>query len=302
MGLDGKIIINQKSIQMTNTSKQIKLTPYRGQVNCGLIKVKDLVYLNIHPLNRRIDANHVNEFFNIIRDEGDTDVILKASELIVNEVTNTILDGNHRYPAILKAVNEGIIRPDAKVRVVMEHYDSLADEMDRIVELNTHSKNWQLPDYIDSFARWEEERSEYDGPYTRLLNFCLQHTLCAPSGEKNPYPKYRYGIAMIKGQRRDKEIKRGELEISTAELADAGIIHDELCVIRKHLGLPMHGTDIEGMALEWMLYRNSIDLKMLKRRKPSATVSKAPKGNRGDWRRVFLLIRDEQEVGSQKAR
>lgn len=286
---------------MSNKSN-LKLTPYRGQVNCGLIKVTDLIYLKTHPLNRRIDQNHVNEFYNIIRDEGDKEVVLSASEIIVNEVTNTILDGNHRFPAILKAVNDGTISPNAKVRVVMEHYESLADEMDRIVELNTHSKNWQIQDYIGSFVKWEEERGEYDGPYTRLQNFCLQHTLCAPSEEKSTYPKYRYGIAMIKGQRRDKEIKRGELEIGTAELADAHVVHDELCAIRNRLDLPMHGTDIEGMAQEWMLYRNSIDLNKFLKRKPSSTVTRAPKGKRGDWRRVFLLIRDEQEVGSKKAR
>lgn len=286
---------------MANTSK-IKLTPYKGQVNCGLIKVTDLIYLNTHPLNRRIDLNHVNEFANIIREEGDRDVVLAASELIINDFTNTILDGNHRFHALIKSVNDGIIRPDARVRVVMEHYESLADEMDRIVELNTHSKNWQLPDYIDSFVRWEEERGEYDGPYTRLKNFCLQHTLCAPSEEKSSYPKYRYGISMIKGQRRDSEIKRGELQIGTAELADAHVVHDELCAIRNRLDIPMHGNDIEGMAQEWMLHRNSIDLNKFLKRKPSLTVAKAPKGNRTDWRRLFLIIRDEQEVGSKRAR
>lgn len=284
-----------------NSSKKIKLTPYKGQVNCGLIKVKDLIYLNMHPLNRRIDQNHVNEFINIIRNDGDVDVVLSASELIVNEVTNTILDGNHRYPAIIKAANDGIIRPDAKVRVVLEHYENLSDEMDRIVELNTHSKNWQLQDYIDSFARWEEDRGEFDGPYTRLRNFCLQHTLCAPNTEKkDSRPKYSYGIAMIKGQRRDKEIKRGELEISTAELEDANIIHNELCVIRERFGLPLHGNDIEGMAKEWILYRNVIDLNKLKRRRPSAAVARTMKGNRGDWKNVFMLIRDEQEVGNKR--
>lgn len=283
---------------------ELTLTPYSGQVKCGLIQVKDLLRLNIHPLNRRIDQNHVNEFLNIIKDEGDTDVILKASELIVNEVTNTILDGNHRYIAILKAANEGIIRPDAQVRVVLEHYETIAEEVDRIISLNTHSKNWTLNDYIDSFVQWERDRGEFDGPYNRLKDFCVKHVLCYSSDRRTneTKPKYIYGVTIIKGTRCNNEIKHGELEITDEDLENAHHIHDELCQIRDRLELDMQGSDIEGMAQEWLTQRDRINLPSFLKNKPSRTVMKMPKGNRSEWRQVFLTIRDEQEVGSKRAR
>lgn len=287
-----------------SNNNQIKLTPYNGQIKCGLMQVKDIYKLNTHPLNRRIDQNHVNDFLNIIKEEGDRDIVLSASEFVVNEVTNTILDANHRYYAVKKAVDDGYIRLDAYIRVLFEHYETTAQEVDRIISLNTHSKNWTLNDYIDSFVQWERDRGEYDGPYSRLRDFCVKHVLCYSSDRRTneTKPKYIYGVTIIKGTRCNSDIKHGELAITSEELEQAGIVHDELCQIRDRLDLDMQGSDIEGMAQEWLMQRGNIGLDNFLKHKPSRTVVKLPKGNRSDWRQVFLTIRDEQETGSKRAR
>lgn len=289
---------------MARNNIQIKLTPYNGQINCGLMQVKDIYKLNTHPLNRKIDQSHVNDFLNIIKEEGDIDIILSASEFVVNKWSNTILDGNHRYYAVKKAVDNGYIRLDAYVRVLFEHYDSKAAEVERIISLNTNSKNWTLNDYIDSFVQWERDEVNYDGPYNLLRDFCVKHVLCYNSDRRTneTKPKYIYGVTIIKGTRCNNDIKHGTLEITQDELDNAHIIHDELCQIRDRLELDMQGSDIEGMAQEWLTQRKNINLDNFLNHKPSRTVVKLPKGNRSDWRQVFLTIRDEQETGSKRAR
>lgn len=287
-----------------DTNSKIQLTPCDGLVKCGLMKVSDLNILKTHPLNRRIDAGHINDFVNIIKEEGDVDVVLKGSEFIVNEVTNTILDGNHKHFAVQKALQQGYIRPDAYVRVMLEHYDTIAEEVNRIIGLNTNSKNWNINDYIDSFVQWERDRGEYDGPYNRLRDFCIKHVLCyaADKRTKETKPKYIYGVTIIKGTRSNNDIKHCGLSITREELEKAHRIHDELCQLRDKMELNMQGSDIEGMAQEWLTQRENIDLEKFLKYKPSKTVMKLPKGNRSEWRQVFLTIRDEQETGSKRAR
>lgn len=289
--------------ETTARAGRIELKAYDGQIECGLVEVYELLNFSIHPLNRRIDSNHVNDFINIIREEGDTGIVLAAGEIIVNDYDGIILDGNHRYSAIIRAANEGLVSPHSKVRVMYEHHCSVEDEMARIVELNTHSRNWTLNDYIDSFYRWEQERGE-NGAYTKLRDFCVKHVLCYSCDMRTcaTSPKYVYGATIIKGSRNSGALKKGALEISDGELELANTVHDELCQIRDRLGLQMQGSDIEGMTQVWWEKRGTIDLHDFLTHRPSKSVMRLPKGNKSEWLQVFLTIRNEQETGSKRAR
>lgn len=243
--------------------------------------------------NRQIDQQHVNEFYNIIKntefcknDDG-TYMPYGIVPLIVNPLTHHLLDGNHRKEAAVKAYENGCIDSNARFMVGFWPIEDLDEERRVIVMLNTHSKNWSLNDYVESYARENEN-------YLKLKNFCEAHELC----RKDPKTKngkvqlkYRYPAAMITGKGSADVLASGAFSFTEEQYELADKIHDELVTIRKKLGLPMSGQDIEYMACVWHKQRAFISASTIKKMYiPQSVKDMKNISKKKDWEFIFNTL------------
>lgn len=243
--------------------------------------------------NRVVNEIHVNDFYNVIKngrsrvDLGDgTYLVLGILPVIVNPKTNHILEGQHRIAAFKKAHEKGDI--DDNARIMVGYWRIEDDELENLItiDLNSNTKNWSLDDYMTSYAK-------YKTYYTQLRDFVQTHELCRVPTRKGDRLKYRYAAAMITGKGCQTALKAGTLTFTPEQLKLADTIHRELVEIRKKLGMPATGDEIEYMATEWYVQRNFIsvaDIKSLTYLPKSVTEKKIY--NKADWREVFSILKD----------
>lgn len=235
--------------------------------------------------NRKVNEQHVNEFVNLIKNKeyDEETLVFGLMPIIINPRTNHILDGQHRLEAFKKAVEKGLIPADAKVLVGMWVLDDEDNEKETILMLNTHSKNWSMNDYLDSYAQMNEH-------YAKLRRFCQTHSLCNQKKGDVIKLNYRYGAAIIKGKACQSVLKKEEFTCDEAELALAEVVHEEMAQIRQKLEMNYSSTDIEGMATEWHKARKIMSYKdILKVNIPQRILNNKPR-NATEWENTFALI------------
>lgn len=241
--------------------------------------------------NRKIKSNHVNDFLNVVKngksryflDDG-TYLVFGLIPIIINPVTGHVMEGQHRLEAFIKACQLGLLDENARILIVYWRIEDEEIENSLIIDLNSNSKNWSIDDYMNNYSQYLEY-------YQRLREFCEKHELCSiytKQGEKTN--KYRYAAAMITGKSQASNLKKGSFTFTDEQLKQADTIHKELCEIRKKLNLPMCGSDIESMAIEWYEQRNFFSLADFKSLYyfPTDVVDKlSHMRNRKDWEFVF---------------
>lgn len=243
--------------------------------------------------NRKVKDSHVNDFINVIKngrsriDLGDgTYLVLGIIPVIVNPKNDHILEGQHRLKAFKNAYEKGIIDGNARILVGFWYIED--DDLENLItiDLNSNTKNWSLDDYMESYAKYKDY-------YAKLREFVQTHELCRVQTSKGERLKYRYAAAMITGKGCQTVLKAGSLTFTPEQLKLADTIHRELVEIRKKLGMPATGDEIEYMATEWYVQRNFIsvnDIKALAYLPKSITEKKIY--NKKDWRDVFCILRD----------
>lgn len=241
--------------------------------------------------NRQIDFSHVNDFFKLIKEKvvESGEFAMGPAIFVVNEVTNVLMDGQHKKEAILRAIEEGILPEDAVVLVVFEHIEDGEKERQRIIELNTKTKTWSLDDYLKSYA------SNPNYPqYQRLEEFCKSHPLCQTikGGVKKKY-NIRYAAAIVLGKTCPAILKAGAFSATEEEWERAEQIHDEIKAIRDFFEMPSD-TSIEQMVKPWLEWRDIFNVSDLNTLKLTDTKMKSlamlPKKNQNDWDNVYSQL------------
>lgn len=209
------------------------------------IEFKSLSYeesLNLgrNQQNRMLNSSHVKSI-------GEQTILYLdiMPPITVNVETNNVIDGQHRLKAFQSLVASGRINPNSTIRV---QYISVPPELEIpvIIDANTHSKNWTINDYIESYI------SGGYVDYIRLYDWCLGHELTSRNGK----PKYRYGAAIIKGFSCQRELKAGTLTINREEVENAEDVYNEMIAIMNIFKMPKNGAYIETFATIWCKYRN----------------------------------------------
>lgn len=192
----------------------------------------------------------------------------------VNTITNNVIDGQHRLKAYQELVEEGKLSPKAKLKVMYLDIP-VNEETQAIIDANTHSKNWTQMDYAHSFIR-----AGVDG-IVKLNKWCLEHPITSSKGK----PKYRYGVAMIKGTTSTDSVKRGTFTCTDNELERADKIHNEIVKINTILDLKNSGNHVPYLATAWFRVRERHPfnewVKVFKAKKQRFL--KLPKENMTDW-------------------
>lgn len=262
-----------------------------------ILSYEEVVSFGRNQKNRQINEQHVADFINLIKDkeyiEDETDsgrLIYGIMPIIYNPVTNHVLDGQHRLEAFKVAHERGYIDSRFHILVGMWSIFDESCEKEIIIMLNSNSKNWQMNDYMDSYA----QTNEY---YAKLKNFCASHHLCqkkAKNGDKVTLC-YRYGAAIIKGRQSQTALRKEEFTVSDEELAIANIIHEEMVQIRQKLGMPYVTTDVEAMAIEWRVQRQFISKDEIKSLSLTSQIKEFKPKNRSEWTRMFSLLKDRRD-------
>ena len=252
--------------------------------------------------NRQINDKHVNDFVTILKDkkfspeEDGTMLAYGIIPIIVNPVTNHILDGQHKLKAYNICIEKGLIPSGVKILIGMWSITDEAQENDFTIMLNSKSRNWQLNDYLDAYAVDNEN-------YSKLREFCKTHNLCLKKNKKGDTISidYRYGGAIIAGKAVSGLLKEGTFEFTDDQLAVADIVHREMEQIRKKMGITTSSSDIEGMASAWHTYRQIMTVDDIV--KMPVIPSKAKEiqvKNKKDWDVVFSILYTQKELNNKK--
>lgn len=225
--------------------------------------------------NRVINHGHVNK----IKEQMRTSLEVMPA-LTINQITNHIIDGQHRLRAFQSLVDDGTLPINATYPVMFVTI-SEDEEKNAIVNANTNSKNWSLDDYIASYGK-------SNLAYKKLNEWCINHTLCV-EGQKS---KFRYGAAMLKGIACSKSLKDGSFTLYNEDLERGELIHAELFEIVRALNLPTKGSFYEYLAVSWFQVREWHTfkewLKELKIKK--SVILKKSYSNKKDWDIIFSSL------------
>lgn len=215
-----------------------------GLKNYKNLTLSELYKLNLHPTNRDINQQHVNELKKVIMDEG----LDKLPPLQVGLWTNNTLDGQGRREATLQLAREGKIDPHTTMTV---QYVDVApeDEEAYIIKINggKGTKPWVLKDYISSkikggnsnvvlFDKWRREKL----------------------GEKG---SIRIAMSILKGYNCTKLIKNGDFTLTKDEINTGDNVLDEMKHIFSLFKVIPNSNNIEAFASAWRGIRNEHSFK-----------------------------------------
>lgn len=189
--------------------------------------------------NRLIDEKHVKL---IKKDFAQSKAYIPAVE--VNEITNNIIDGQHRVQSFVELCNEGGLNVESDKLVVRFCGINPTEEKQRIIQMNTKVKKWQQNDYIHSFT-------PVNNNYSKLTKWCLNHNLCHKEGK----PLYRYASAIITGSNCKDVLRKGTFEVTKEQWRDSENNYKEINSIIEASGLHP-GAYIESLAIAWLTNRH----------------------------------------------
>lgn len=197
--------------------------------------------------NREINQGHVRSIYKNM-DERLLGVITVDIE------TKCILDGNHRWMALEKYLQDGnkLSRP---IRVMYDRRENGETVSEAIVRLNNRRKNWSAQDFIMS------KGNEGDKYATELAEFCnsrpILHTetIDKKTGVKTLKPIMRYGGWFIKGCNCSPLFKKGNYVHTQEELAKGAVVYDEIMAIMKAADITKTGTWFGEFVSAWRQVR-----------------------------------------------
>lgn len=208
--------------------------------------------------------------------------------IIVNVITNHIIDGQHRHKAFIELVESGKLPIDSLLGV---KYVSIPEEyeLEAIKRANNNNKNWTLENFVGSNKGVES--------YDKLIEWCKSHTLtCDKKG-----PKVRYGSAIIKGQSCTNILKNDAFQATDYEFQRAEQIHDEMIQIIEALGKEKKGSFMESLATTWHTFREQHDFNTwMTEFNSTKTYQKMPSNNGKQWKSLFALAHTNIDMKNKK--
>lgn len=256
-----------------------------GIIGFELIGYQEALKLCTLKGNRSVSQNHVKDFISILKktkfDENNK-IAFRTSLIIVNERNLHIIDGQHRYAAFIKAVEDGIIPKDTCIIVATIDCKTIEEEFEVVKAHNEKTKNWTLKDYMNAYAVQKEDYKELD-------NFCKKHELCLTKSGK---PQYSYALAILGKDR--TSAKFGGLQVSEDDLALANNIHGELLAIHHRFGISCDYTIIP-MVKMWRKYRSKFSMQDIRRYELPSSILSMPRKTGRNWEAIFASMRQYYE-------
>ena len=167
----------------------------------------------------------------------------------ININTGGVIDGNHRFRAVLNAWEKG---SDFKLEAIFRDISS-EEETEIIVKKNTSQKSWTKTDF--------KHKLLVDGNKSakRLNDFCLQHDMLHGKKKKDGTcpTKDRYAMALLRGQNITNEIISGAIEITEDDVEFGEQLYNEAVTLYDILGFQSTGGWFEFFLQGWYEFRSS---------------------------------------------
>lgn len=240
-----------------------------GYADVALLKAKTF---KLNKKNRPCNKSHVAR----VKKEM-LDCLAIMPPIVVNVVTNNIVDGQHRHKAYVELMESGELPEDSLLGV---KYVSIPEEneLEAIKRANNNSKSWTLENFVDSNSGKES--------YDKLIDWCKTHTLTCEKG----VAKVRYGSAIIKGKGCTQILKNDTFTASDEEFQRAEDVHNEMIQIIEALGKEKKGSFLESLATTWITFRDRHDFSTwIKELNSVSTYQKMPSNNGKQWKSLFAL-------------
>ncbi|MEE3415757.1 MAG: hypothetical protein VZR53_10365 [Prevotella sp.] len=240
--------------------------------------------------NRNINPNQVNRITCSLREmygeEGNFNLL---SPIILNKATGHLIDGQHRWES-LKNLTEVIpVDIPINVLVVNVHPD---EELQKIIDANTNSKNWSMNDFLKAY----KEEGNNQASYKRLEDFCSMSKLL--HNEKKGTYNYRYGACCLKAKPQQKELKDGLFTVTDEEVVKGLSTIKEVEAICNALNLSS-GHWMEYIITQWVndIREPNKDkkgfVKMFTKELSKSKYRKEPKSTAKDFKRLFGMALTE---------
>jgi len=198
--------------------------------------------------NREINQSHVRNIYKKMNED-------LLDVFIIDAKTGCVLDGNHRWIACERYMqNGGRFAKPFKYRYVKRmDGETIADA---IVRFNAHRKSWTAQDFICL------KKNEGDKYAKELYDFCKERkwlrkeTTDKKTGVKTIEPIMRYGGWFIKGCNCSPYFKRGDYMHTKEELATAIDTYNEIEKIMAAANITKTGTWFGEFVAAWRQVRN----------------------------------------------
>lgn len=197
--------------------------------------------------NREINQAHIRSIFKHFDED-------QLGTILVDIETKNILDGNHRWYAIKKYLENGskLTKP---IRVIYVRRPKGMTVAESIAYYNGNRKSWTAQDHIVSKA------NQGDKYAIELREFCNSrkwlHTekVNKVTGEKTLSPIMRYGGWFIKGINCSPLFKKNLYEHKDWELNEGKEVYNEIEKIMDAAGITKTGTWFGEMVSAWRRVR-----------------------------------------------
>ena len=206
-----------------------------------------------HKQNRKVASkNKVAEIKKSIMSDG----IDRLPALIISRSTQTILDGQHRYQAIMELVKEKKLRLTDTVAIQWIDCETSADEYQEIIKFNGKMTPWQTRDYINAHEQTNDN-------YKRFRQFARESPLLNNSKKSHNKLADRAALSIIFGKTiRNQALKEGTITVTEDDIERGRQRYKEIEQVVKYLKRPkenLHGqapkVNIEEFAKAWIQWR-----------------------------------------------
>ena len=239
------------------------------------LTASELKLLKRNKFNRELSGSHVSKLkTSLLEGHGCFPPIM------VNRITQNVVDGEHRKTAFIHLIDEGKISEDTTLLVqVVEMSED--EENEQIIKMQG-GKPWRGIDIINA------EVKKGNTHYQKLVDFCKSHALTNNNGKIIA----RYGGAIITGKNCSAPLKNRTLQFTDSELKNAETIYKEIDKILKLLKVQGSGVWIETLAISWHDVRNhhSFDTWIKQMRSMKTKLMRMPKQRTSDWNSIFSEV------------
>lgn len=247
-------------------------------------------FIKENPSNRNISPNQVSRLTISLREMYDEDGNFNLlAPLTLNKVTGHLIDGQHRWEAF-KNLTE-VIPVDIPINVLVVNINP-NEELQKIIDANTNSKNWSMNDFLKAY----KEEGNNQASYKRLEDFCNMSKLL--HNEKKGTYNYRYGACCLKAKSQQKELKDGLFTVTDEEVVKGLSTIKEVEAICDALNLSS-GHWMEYIITQWVndIREPNKDkknfVKMFTKELSKSKYRKEPKATAKDFKRLFGMALTE---------
>ena len=210
--------------------------------------VEDFTFNSI--ANRAVVNNHVRKFYKLMQ-KGRFDPMMGL--VVVDIKTGTIIDGQHRVKAFMRAKEDGVYEGPILVRFV--NAPSEIGELQEYIRQFQVARKWGLEDYISANIHGKNDLE-------KLRDFCLSHANLNKGGDDADV-FWRKGAAIVAktgSSEYKNRLKLRNVRFTHEEWADAERTYNEVMTLMDALGKSWTDGGFEYIVNAWKKVRYDMDL------------------------------------------